>query len=74
MGCQHSASKRDEELGTMSHDTYVTHHSQQSRNSRNSYCSVTSLTGPPMLSPKSGAPIQGEVLSQGFRRVQRSSK
>ncbi|CAE7368085.1 KLC4 [Symbiodinium necroappetens] len=58
MGCQHSASKRDEELATMSHDTYVTHHSQQSRNSRNSYCSVTSLTGPPMLSPKSGGAQQ----------------
>ncbi|CAE7617877.1 unnamed protein product [Symbiodinium sp. CCMP2456] len=58
MGCQHSASKRDEELATMSHDTYATHHSQQSRNSRNSYCSVTSLTGPPMLSPKSGGAQQ----------------
>ena len=50
----------------MSHDTYVTHHSQQSRNSRNSYCSVTSLTGPPMLSPKSGAPIQGRSLESGI--------
>ena len=51
MGCQHSASKRDEELGTLSHETYVTNHS---RNSRNSYSSVTSLAGPSMPSPKGG--------------------
>ena len=66
MGCQHST-KRDEELGTMSHDTYATNYS---RTSRNSYSSVTSLAGPPLLSPKSGAPWERVLRCMMFTDVQ----